>query len=150
MQHKNLYINNDNKYLFVTIEQFATAIANAPMNTDFDFTFDTQESLCTNNDCGEPMGWYGVSVRRFFDEEDGVLCFGYYGGGCTQCVDMYIISDNTNDVPTNAKAIQQQLLEWFKFIPEDFNIKGTAGKVCVGLAEDNEEYFEEYDYFEDD
>ena len=127
----------EDEYKFISIEDFARAIANAPWNTTFDFTFDSREDVERN---GEPEGWYGAKMIRIFDEEDGVLCFGYQGGGCTQCVDMYMISDNTYDAPTNAKAIEEQLIKWFKDYPD-----GSANitEICVEITDDNYGYLME-------
>jgi hypothetical protein len=129
---------NEN-YKFITVEELAHAIANAPMNTEFNFTFDNAESVAVE---GEPTGWYGVKVTKIFDEECGVLCFGYYGGGCTQCADMYMISEDVYDVPTNANAIRGKLLAWFDMSMDKFEYE--IG-ICVEVTDYNAEYL---NYFE--
>lgn len=125
-------------YKFITIKELAQSIVNAPWNTQFDFTFDTKEDLDIYK---EPLGWYGVKITRIFDEEDGVLCFGYYGGGCTQCIDMYDISENTYDVPTNAEAIYKQLLIWFELYATDY--VSEINVVCVEETSENSKYLKE-------
>lgn len=140
---KNMYpkqfIHNGSRYIFLTIKQLAMAVATAPIDVDFDFTFDTEAEVRRTNDA---TGWYGVKRKLLFDEEQGALCFGYYGGGFTQCIDMDAISDNTYDIPTNAVAITSQLKKWLSNVPELFD-----GKLCVEITEANAFYFREYNYF---
>ena len=93
------------KYIYMTVYQFADAIASAPWNTLFDFTYDSKQC---EDDIPDPTGWYGMKITRLFDEEGGVLCYGYYGGGCTQAIDLYMISDDIYNVRENQKAIEKQ------------------------------------------
>ena len=120
--------------IFVDVSTLAKAIANAPYNVLFDITFDDEDSVEVY---GEPTGWYGIKVTTIFDEEGGVLCFGYYGNGGTKCVALEDISEDIYDVPTNSEAIEEQLLEWFQD-EDDFN-----HVICVEVTVENEEYLME-------
>lgn len=122
-----------NKYIYMSIYQFADAIASAPWGTEFDFTYDTEDSIY-----GEPTGWYCMKVVRLFDEEGGVLCYGYYGGGCTQCIDMYIISDDIYDVRENQKAIESQFRKWSELAYDKL-----GDTICVEVTDCNRQWIEE-------
>lgn len=119
--------------IFVDVSTLAKAIAKAPKNVLFDMTFDNEESVATR---GEPSGWHGIKVTTIFDEDGGVLCFGYYGG-TTKCISVEDISEDIYDADYNAEAIEEQLLEWFHDEDDFDNV------ICVELTVENEEYFME-------
>lgn len=123
------------KYIYMTVYQLADAIASAPWNTLFDFTYDSKQC---KDDIPDPTGWYGIKITRIFDEEGGVLCYGYYGGGCSQAVDLYMISDDICDVRENQKAIEKQFREWSEYAYE--KLEET---VCVEVTDDNRRWIEE-------
>lgn len=122
------------RYEFMTVSQLANALCDAPYGTEFDFTFDTKDSLAIR---GEPEGWYGIKIIDMFNESVGTLCFGYYGGGCTQRIDLAMISDNEWNYDETAKAIEKQLKEWFEYAYDYY--KGLD-IVCVAVTEDNEDH----------
>ena len=121
-------------YMFVDARKLAKAIANAPLDVLFDITFDDEDSVKVY---GEPTGWHGIKITKLFDEEGGVLCFGYYGYGNTKCVALYSISKDIYDTSFNADAIEDQLLEWF-YDEDDYN-----HVLCVEVTVENEEYLME-------
>ena len=123
----------NNNCIFINVSTLAEAIANAPHNVLFDITFDDEESVAAR---GEPTAWYGIKVTTIFDEEGGVLCFGYYGGN-TKCISIEDISEDIYDVPSNAEAIEEQLLEWFQDESDFDDI------ICVEVTAKNEEYLME-------
>lgn len=122
------------RYEFMTISQLAHALCDAMNGTEFDFTFDTKESLEVR---GEPEGWYGVKIIDMFGESRGTLCFGYWGGGCTQRIDLAIISDDEWNDDENVKAIKKQLNKWFEYAYDYY--KGID-MVCVSVTENNEDH----------
>ena len=120
---------------FLTVSELAEMLLVAPIDTQFDFTFDTPESV---EQYGEPTGWYGVKLTRIFDEHNGVLCFGYYGGGCTRCVDIEWI-EGSDIEPSKVDIIRSQLLEWIYEIGEgDMTDEGVS--LCVEVDENNYYY----------
>lgn len=123
------------KYIYMTVYQFADAIASAPWNTLFDFTYDSKQC---EDDIPDPTGWYGIKITQLFDEEGGVLCYGYYGGGCNQAVELYIISDDIYDVRENQKAIERQFREWSEYAYD--KLEET---VCVAVTDNNRRWIEE-------
>ena len=60
------------KYIYMTVYQFADAIASAPWNTLFDFTYDSKQC---EDDIPDPTGWYGMKIARLFDEAGFVQRF---------------------------------------------------------------------------
>lgn len=117
---------------FLTVSELTDALLAAPMGTTFDFTFDTPESV---EQYGEPTGWYGVKLTKVFDENHGVLCFGFYGGGCTRCVDIGWLEGGSYNT-SKAELIKSQLLEWIYEIGEgDMTDDGVS--LCVDVDEDN-------------
>jgi hypothetical protein len=119
--------------IFVDVNTLAKAVAKAPKNVLFDITFDNEESVAIH---GEPSGWHGIKVTTIFDEDGGVLCFGYYGG-TTKCISVEDISEDIYDADYNAEAIEEQLLEWFQD-EDDFD-----DVICVEITVENEEYLME-------
>lgn len=120
------------RYEFMTINQLAHAVCDAANGTEFTFTFDTKESLAQN---GEPTGWYGAKIIDIFGEEKGTLCFGYWGGGCTQCADLAVISDDEWNYDSNVEAIERQLREWFTY---GYDWYKGIDTVCVAVTDENE------------
>lgn len=114
------------KYGFFSIAEISKAIAEAPLNTTFDFTFETKEDL----DCHfEPEGWYGAKKTSLFDEEYGVVCFGYYGGDTTLCKELCSSEDS---------EITQHFIEWCKAYCDD---KANEDfKLCVEITQNNKDY----------
>ena len=122
-----------NNCIFINVSDLAKAIANAPQDVLFDITFDDKESIAVR---GEPTGWYGIKIIKIFDEDGGVLCFGYYGGS-TKCIAIEDISEDIYDVFSNTDAIEEQLLEWFQ---DEIDFDDV---ICVEITANNEEYLME-------
>ena len=66
-------------YMFKNIEEVVEELLSIPFGHSVDFTFDIPED--ESDECWEPSGWHGVKIMNLFDEPNGVLCFGIYGGG---------------------------------------------------------------------
>lgn len=65
-------------YTFKTIEEVIEELLSLPWGHSVDFTFDVPEDEV--DEYWEPSGWYGVKIMDLFNEPNGVLCFGTYGG----------------------------------------------------------------------
>ena len=117
----------ESTYEFLTAEQFAHAIAAAPTNTIFDFTFDQSIDGFV---CGQPTGWHGAKITEIFDEHDGVFAVGYYGGGDTRVYDIYKEWSGEN-----IDHCIEEALETYAFA------ECQEGKLfCVEVGEWNQEY----------
>lgn len=116
---------NDN-YKFFSIAELAEALVKAPLNTAFDFTFDTKESLECQT---EPEGWYGVKRVSLFGEAYGVVCFGYYGGDTTICKELG---------SSEKSEIAQHFIEWCKAYCDDK--VNEEFKLCVEITSKNKDY----------
>ena len=122
------------KYIYMTVYQLADAIASAPWNTLFDFTYDSKQCA---GDIPDPTDWYGIKITQLFDEEGGVLSYGCYGAGCNQAVELDMIFDDIYDVRENQKAIARQFKEWSEFYNK------LEKTVCVEVTDDNRRWIEE-------
>lgn len=81
----------EEKYRIVTVSELADMLREKEYNNSVDFTFDN--TLET-----EPTGWYGVKIVDLFNEPNGCVTMGYYGGGATiaRCID--VDEDNIEDL----------------------------------------------------
>ena len=70
-----------------------------------------------------------------FNENAGTLCFGYWGGGCTQRIDLAMISDDEWNEYENVKAVEKQLKEWFAYA---YDYYVGVNEVCVAVTDSNE------------
>ena len=120
-------------YKFMTPQELAKAIAIAPFNTEFDFTFDSEEDIKVRL---EPEGWYGAKITTIFDEYDGIFAIGYHGGQLTRCYDLY--AEDCFDKEETIKKLTQWINDFFVIAPENY-----YGKVCVEITEDNKKYLED-------
>lgn len=120
------------KYVFITPEQLGKAINNAPFNTIFDFTLDQSTDDFYNET--EPTGWYGAKITTIFDEYQGVFAIGYYGGGCTQIVDIGYEFPNKNA----ETCIIEGLKDYIN------NQADHIKKVCVEITDENKLFLEEF------
>lgn len=118
------------KYSFHNVEQLACALLTAPQGTAFDFTLDQSEESFWG---GEPTGWYGAKITNLFDEREGALVVGYWGGGDTQIFDIY----NERGSLTIKDYVQETL--------QAFSISngGNGTTFCVEITAQNKKYFEE-------
>lgn len=105
------------KYEIVTISELAKMLEGKKSNESIDFSFDT-----TLED-GEPSGWFGIKKVNLFDESNGCVAIGYYGGGAT--IARNIDSDIT---------LEEQLKEMLWELSET---NEPTEKVCVDLASCN-------------
>lgn len=113
-------------YVFLTEKQLAMAIMRAPVDTVFDFTFDTEEDIQIN---GEQRGWHGAKITRIFDEELGVFVVGYYSGGNTRAYDIYKEFDGNVQ-----NGIEEALCDYA------FSEGSELQKFCVEVTDANKEY----------
>ena len=66
----------EEKYKIITVTELANRLEMKNLGESIDFTFDiTLDS--------EPSGWYGVKIVDLFNEPEGCIVMGYYGGGAT-------------------------------------------------------------------
>ena len=77
-------------YTFKTIEEVVEELLSLPFGYSVDFTFDVPEDEDENF---EPTGWHGIKLADLFDEPEGVLCFGMYGGINTRVENIYDTKD---------------------------------------------------------
>lgn len=66
----------EEKYRIITVTELANMLDAKKFGESIDFTFDTTLD-------NEPSGWYGVKIVDLFDEPEGCITMGYYGGGAT-------------------------------------------------------------------
>ena len=90
-----------------------------------DFTFDQE---IDDNEAFESTGWYGIKLTTIFDEYDGVLAIGYYGGGYTECYDIYRCVDDIG----NLDAVKQFCADKMqRFMDNNCEYDGVCSMVCV-------------------
>ena len=65
------------KYRIITVTELANKLEMKNLGESIDFTFD--DVL----DEYEPSGWFGVKIVDLFNEPEGCIVMGYYGGGAT-------------------------------------------------------------------
>ena len=66
----------EEKYRIITVTELASRLEMKNLGESIDFTFDTTLD-------SEPSGWYGVKIVDLFNEPEGCIVMGYYGGGAT-------------------------------------------------------------------
>ena len=66
----------EEKYRIITVTELANRLEMKNIGESIDFTFDTTLD-------SEPSGWYGVKIVDLFNEPEGCIAMGYYGGGAT-------------------------------------------------------------------
>ena len=66
----------EEKYRIITVTELANMLEMKNLGESIDFTFDTTLD-------SEPSGWYGVKIVDLFNEPEGCIAMGYYGGGAT-------------------------------------------------------------------
>lgn len=108
------------KYKFLSVEQFARVLENAPFGVVFDFIFDQPEEGFHN---GIACGWFGAKKEEIFDNP--FIAVGYYGGS------HLFVRDLDEDI--------KEMLEHLMFIEcaseDDF--------FCVEVTDENKKYLEE-------
>lgn len=67
----------EERYKIIAVSELADMIKAKKFNESIDFTFDGEL------EDEEPSGWFGVKIVDLFDEPEGCLAIGYYGGGAT-------------------------------------------------------------------
>ena len=63
----------EEKYRIITVTELANRLEMKNLGESIDFTFDTTLD-------SEPSGWYGVKIVDLFNEPEGCIVMGYYGG----------------------------------------------------------------------
>ena len=66
----------EEKYRIITVTELANRLEMKNLGESIDFTFDTTLD-------SEPSRWYGVKIIDLFNEPEGCIVMGYYGGGAT-------------------------------------------------------------------
>ena len=66
----------EEKYKIITVTELANKLGTKNIGESIDFTFDTTLD-------SEPSGWHGVKIVDLFNEPEGCIVMGYYGGGAT-------------------------------------------------------------------
>ena len=90
-----------------------------------DFTFDQE---IDSNEVWEPTGWYGIKLTTIFDEYDGVLAIGYYGGGCTECYDIYECVDDIGNLDVVKQFCADKMQQ---FMDHNCECDSGCSMVCV-------------------
>ena len=68
---------NKERYKIVSVEELASMLVDRGFNESVDFTFDNVLEDY------EPTGWFGVKLVDLFNEPNGCIAIGNYGGGAT-------------------------------------------------------------------
>lgn len=116
------------KYQMMTATEIITALFNLPKgHEEIDFTFDD----ITKDPCIEPTGWYGIKlVQGMFNEPNGVLVAGCYGGGSTETLDLSFQDTLEECKEAGVKFLQDFFDNWSDSIEVNYS------KVCVQVIKD--------------
>lgn len=71
-------VDMEEQYEIITISELAEMLKRKKFNESIDFSFDS-----TLEEDEEPSGWFGIKIVDLFDEPNGCIAIGYYGGGAT-------------------------------------------------------------------
>ena len=107
----------EEKYKIITITELANRLEMKNLGESIDFTFDTTLD-------SEPSGWYGVKIVDLFNEPEGCIVMGYYGGGATisRCID------------SGEETVEELLKEMVWELSETDE---PVERVCIDLTENN-------------
>ena len=107
----------EEKYKIITVTELANKLGTKNIGESIDFTFDTTLD-------SEPSGWYGVKIVDLFNEPEGCIVMGYYGGGATilRCINP-------------GEEIVEELLK--EMLLELSETDTPVEYVCVDLISDN-------------
>ena len=107
----------EEKYKIITVTELANRLEMKNLGESIDFTFDTTLD-------SEPSGWYGVKIVDLFNEPEGCIVMGYYGGGATisRCID------------PGEETVEELLKEMLWELSET---DAPVEHVCVDLISDN-------------
>ena len=108
----------EEKYRIITVTELANMLESKERGESIDFTFD--DVL----DEYEPSGWFGVKIVDLFNEPEGCIVMGYYGGGAT-------ISRCINPEEETVEELLKEML-W-----ELSETDAPVEHVCVDLISDN-------------
>ena len=105
------------KYRIITVTELAKRLEMKNLGEYIDFTFDTTLD-------SEPSGWYGVKIVDLFNEPEGCIVMGYYGGGATisRCIN------------PDEETVEELLKEMLWELSETNNL---VERVCIDLTESN-------------
>lgn len=107
----------EEKYRIITVTELANMLDTKKFGESIDFTFDTTLD-------NEPSGWYGVKIVDLFNEPEGCITMGYYGGGATisRCIN------------SGEETIEELLKEMLWELSEtDEQVKS----ICIDLIKNN-------------
>ena len=105
------------KYKIVAVSELADMLNKKKFGESIDFTFNTTLDI-------EPSGWYGVKIVDLFNEPEGCIVMGYYGGGATISRCIYPGEETVEEL------LKEMLLELSETdTPVEY--------VCVDLISDN-------------
>lgn len=107
----------EERYRIVTISELADMLEDRGFDESVDFTFD---NVLEEH---EPSGWFGVKVLDLFNEPDGCIAMGYYGGGAT-------IARSLNPDTTMEELLKEMLWELSE-------TDAPVEVVCVDLLQNN-------------
>ena len=106
------------KYKIVTVSELASMLESKEHGESIDFTFnDVLDEY-------EPSGWFGVKIVDLFNEPEGCIVMGYYGGGAT-------ISRCINPGEETVEELLKEML-W-----ELSETDAPVEYVCVDLTQNN-------------
>lgn len=110
----------EEQYKIVTISELADMLKEKKFNESIDFSFDN-----TLEEDGEPGGWFGVKIVDLFDEPNGCIAIGYYGGGATiaRCI-------NTED---NLEELLREMLRELSEEDEQVEVVCVDVTSCNGM-----------------
>lgn len=109
----------EEKYRIVTVTELAEMLEAKQFGESIDFTFDT-----TLDDT--PTGWFGVKIVDLFNEPNGCIVIGYYGGGATI----------TRCINCGQETVEELLKEMLWELSET---DAPVEVVCVDLLQNNGE-----------
>lgn len=93
------------------------------VNQALNFTFDQDLER-------EPSDWFGMKLTELFDESEKVFTIGYYGGGCTECYDIFGLCDDTIHIASVKEfcvhKLQKYMDTWCEF-------GKPCEKICVEI-----------------
>lgn len=111
-------MGREEKYKIVTVSELASMLESKEHGESIDFTFD--DVL----DDYEPSGWFGVKIVDLFNEPEGCVAMGYYGGGATiaRCIN------------PDEETLEELLKEMLRELSET---NDPVEQVCIDLTGSN-------------
>lgn len=133
---KIVNFDNGKRYAFASLPDLGELLVSSPNDTVFNFSFDTEIDVKIH---GEATGWHAAKITRIFDDADGVLAFGYHGGGTTLAIGLELLYEMSEETMSPALAIANKLINWINEHVENFTTEDT---ICLEIDEENKGYIQ--------